>query len=62
MKKEYIYAIYKGDVFLFIGTRKECATYLNVKPDSITFYTSPTYRKRLKDNYDNQTIVIRVED
>lgn len=62
MRKTKYYAIYKGDIFLYLGTRKECADYLDVGLKTITFYTTPTYRKRLKNNYDNQTIVIRVKD
>lgn len=42
------YAIYKGDEFLIIGTRQECADRLGVKPDTISYYCTPTYRKKLK--------------
>jgi len=56
-----IYAIYKGDEFLFMGTRKECASYLNVNLRTITFYTSPTYKKRCK-NYGDTIVVIIVEE
>ena len=53
------YALYKGDEFLQIGTIKELAEYLNVKPKTIQFYASPTYQKR---NKGNNYIVIKVED
>lgn len=56
------YAIYKGDTFLFIGTKKECAEYLNVKEKSITFYSSSTYRKRGLGDDGNKIIVIKIEE
>jgi len=60
--KENYYAIYKGDKFLFIGTAKECGKYLGIKPKSVKFKTTPTYRKRCKGIYENRTIVIKVEE
>jgi hypothetical protein len=63
MKKENIYAIYKGDDFVYMGTKKECAEHLGVMPRTICFYTTPTYRSRFKDNEDSQRIVVlKVED
>lgn len=60
--KNDCYAIYKGDKFLFIGTKKECAEYLKVKERSISFYMSPAYRKRGLEDYGNRIIVIRIND
>jgi hypothetical protein len=57
MKKD-IYALYHDDEYLAMGTREELAEYLGVKPSSIAFYGSPTYRKRAKAGY----IVIKVEE
>ena len=45
-----VYALYKGDKYITSGTKKELADYLGVKVDTITFYMSPTYEKRGKDN------------
>lgn len=44
----YEYAIYKGDDLIIIGTRQECADELGVKPDTISYYCSPAYRKKLE--------------
>ena len=44
------YALYKGDTFIDLGTKEYLAKLLNVKKDTITFYGSPTYRRRTKDN------------
>lgn len=55
------YAIYKGDTFLCQGTKEECARYLNVKPNTIYFMTTPTYKKRhLKSK--NCLIIVKVEE
>lgn len=53
------YAIYKGDDFLFMGTKKECSDYLNVKESTIFYYTTPTYKKRNKNG--NSLVVIKVD-
>ena len=62
MKKENIYAIYKGDEFEFMGTKEECAKHLGVQPKTISFYTTPTYKNRFKSDDQNRKVVIRVED
>ena len=41
------YAVYKGENLVCIGTAKECAEEMNVLPETIKFYTTPTYQKRL---------------
>lgn len=57
------YAIYKGDKFLFLGTKKECADYLGVNEKTIMFYQTPTYLKRReKSKENNYLIVIKIED
>lgn len=58
MKKIKMYALYKGDKFIDLGTKEYLANKLGVKPYTIYFYTSPTYKKRIKDHYDNRIIVI----
>ena len=55
------FALYKGDRFLTLGSRKELAAYLGVRVDTITFYSSPTYKKRAKED-GNAIVVIRIED
>lgn len=42
------YALYRGDEFLMIGTKKECAKYLKVKEQTIDFYATPKHWKRTK--------------
>lgn len=58
MRKYRIYAIYKGDNFIFEGTAKECANYLGVKEKTIHFYNTPSNKKR---NKKSRTIAIIIE-
>lgn len=57
-----IYAIYKGDTFLDIGTLKELAKKFNVKEKTIYFYSTEVYKKRRNYNFDNCYIVIEVDE
>lgn len=41
-----IYAIYKGEDFIFEGTSKECAEYLNIKIKTVQFYNTQAYKRR----------------
>ena len=54
-----IYALYKGDEFIDIGTIDYLANLLKVTKKTIMFYSSPTYLKRTKGN---GWVVIKVED
>ena len=57
------YALYKGDKFIDIGTAKELAKKCNVKPETIEFYASPSYLKRLervKDKYNKGFVCFRL--
>lgn len=46
--KEYAYYD-RNDNFIDIGTKKELAERLGVKPETIEFYCSPSQRKRAKN-------------
>lgn len=48
MKDKKIYAIYKGEKFIDVGTRYELAERLGVKPYTIYFYTTNSYKRRNK--------------
>ncbi|MFZ7175793.1 helix-turn-helix domain-containing protein [Streptococcus hyovaginalis] len=49
--KKMLYALYRGDEFIDIGTRYELAEMIGVAPQTISFYASPTYQKRTKNGY-----------
>lgn len=61
MSKEGIYAVYKGDEFIDLGTKKQLAKTLNCKTKSIAFMTTPCYKKRIKGK-ENRLTVIKVEE
>ena len=46
MNNEKIYALYRGEKFLGIGTKKELDELLNVKVETISFYGTPAHKKR----------------
>ena len=54
-----IYALYKGDNFIDIGTLEYLANLLGVKRKTIYFYSTPTYLKRVPDE-NNRYIVIEI--
>lgn len=59
-RSKTVYALYKGDIFINLGTVPELAKYLNVSERTIKFYTTKTYRERRKES-NNSIIVIKVE-
>ena len=56
-----MFALYRGDEFVDVGTAEEIAKRLGCKPDTIRFYATPSYQKRLKDG-DNLLIAVRIEE
>ena len=65
MSKEYVYAIYKGDKFIELGTKKELAKKMNVKPQFIGYLASPANRKRIEKNKkenSNALLTIRIDE
>lgn len=51
-----IYALYKGDNFLDLGTKEYLANLLGVKEETIKFYGTPSYLKRGKNDYPNRYV------
>lgn len=54
-----IYAVYKGDEFLVVGTVEECAEYMNCTPQTIKWLASPS---NIKKDKGNRLIAFKVED
>lgn len=44
------YALYKGEELLAMGTKREIAEQLGVKPSTIGYYGTPVYARRTSDN------------
>lgn len=57
-----IYALYKGDKFIDLGTIQYLAKKMNVQIKTIQFYLTDAYKKRSKDDYSNRYILIKIED
>lgn len=57
LQKEY--ALYNGDKFIDLGTKKYLANLLGIKEKSIGFYMTPTYQKR--NNYKGW-VIIKIQD
>ncbi|MFC4661721.1 MULTISPECIES: hypothetical protein [Oceanobacillus] len=49
LQKVTEYAIYIGDEFQFTGTAEECAARLGVKPETVQWYATESYRKRMEN-------------
>lgn len=61
MSKKAVYAVYDGDTFVAMGTSRELSELLGVKPETISWLSTPTYWSRRK-NPEKGRVVIRVED
>ena len=55
------YAVYKGEEILGIGTAKELAEKLNVKPKTVQFWSTPANHKRNQTSTANRKIAIVLE-
>ncbi|KGR89418.1 hypothetical protein [Lysinibacillus odysseyi] len=56
------YAVYKGDELLGIGTAEELAEKFNVRPQTIRFWSAPSYQKRGTGERGGYKIAILLED
>lgn len=58
------YALYKGEDLLSVGTISEIAKETGVKRDTIAFYKTPTYQKRLskRKNIRNARMLIELDE
>lgn len=58
MNREKNYALYRGEKFLGIGTKKELAELLGVKVETISFYNTPAYTKRTSPDKGRRLVCI----
>lgn len=52
-KNEKIFALYKGEEFIDIGTAKELAKKRNVKPEFIRYLSTPANKRRIDNRKSN---------
>lgn len=57
-KSKKVYAIYKGEECLAIGTKYELSQELGIKPFTVYFYSTPTYKKRCKGKNRRELVLI----
>lgn len=50
IKEKNMYALYKGDKFICMGTPEYIAEYIGVKVASIRYLLAPSYQKRASKN------------
>lgn len=65
--KEKIFALYKGEEFIDIGTAKEIAKRRGVTPEFIKYLSTPANLKRIdtrknKNKLSNAMICVKVEE
>lgn len=58
MSKECEYALYKGDTFIDLGTKKYLANLLKCKIDFISWLASPSCRKRQERNKNKKIVML----
>jgi len=44
--KGQVYALYRGDEFVDVGTAEELAERHNIKPETVRWMSTPSYQKR----------------
>jgi hypothetical protein len=63
LKNEY--AVYRGDTFLTVGNIKECAEFMGVQQDTVRYYLSAAYKRKVanrKKSSGDVMIVIKLDD
>lgn len=53
IKSKRIYALYKGEKFIADGTLRELAHKTNRTYDTLYFYTTPAYQRRVENSKNN---------
>lgn len=59
-RRTKVFAAYRGDTYLMTGTKFQLAEYLGVEPDTIKWYSTPSYRKRVEDRGQKEKRIIVV--
>lgn len=58
------YAVYKGEQLLVMGSAHHCAEFLGVQPETIYYYTTDAYQRKLekRGSRENVRIAVRIDD
>lgn len=57
-----MFALYKGDEFIDLGTRQELAKKMGVTPKTISYLSTPARMRKIKDKENKSLIAIKIED
>ena len=57
---EKLFALYKGEELIADGTLKEISAKLGVKIETLRFYKSPAYKKRIRG--ENARILVCIDE
>ena len=60
-RKPNVFALYRGDTFVDVGTLDELAARTGIKKDSLRFYATSVHRRRMK-NPDKCLVCVRLEE
>lgn len=59
----WVYAMYKGDECLAIGTKKEICKQMNISIKTLNYYRTKAYQERLENRKEkNARRVIRIDE
>lgn len=58
------YAVYKGESFVCVGTILQCAQHMGVRLETVKFYKTPAYKRRVveRKNARNYITVTELEE
>lgn len=59
---EKYYALYKGDKFIDLGSMLYLCKKYNFRRQTLMFYKTPAYLKRIEKGYKKKLILIEIED
>lgn len=57
----WVYAVYKGDKFIYEGTRDEICAYLEIKPKTFGFYRTHHYAVNRNTKFNNRVMIFRID-
>lgn len=60
-KKNWIYAMYKGDTFLCEGTREEICQQMNIARRTFNYYRTKHWIVNRANKINNRRIIIRID-
>lgn len=61
-KQDFIYAVYRGDTFIDVGTLDEICFRMKWTKETLKFYCSASYHRRIAAKYGVKIAAYRYED